>query len=336
MTNYLISTKKGIEHYFYRPYEGICMKRRLAGGIWQEHKSVLKSGRDTFGVYADDREQVHLICTDAENRLIYAIRKNDVWKKFILSGLNRDVFICDMRIYSVNGRLNLLYSALYNGETLLVHCILGDHAKPEAVAALESSHFFIYNQKVFFTDTSGRLGYVLLSDEKPSGFYFLYDDAHFGTLSSLGGKELIIFTRDSRLFINGEEILYDSRMENPVFVKGADRAYIMWKSGSFVRYIATFNGGITWSEPMRFMSTSATPSLYIAQWKDTFNLYYGYQSEKDVTLLGAPDIFSESRNFSYTDELERLKTTLGTSMRELAEARAEVARLNKIISEKKL
>lgn len=336
MTNYLIRTKNGIEHYFYRPYEGICMRRRLGAGMWQEHKSVLKSGRDTFGVYVDDREQVHLICTDAENRLIYAIRKNDAWKKFILSGLSSDVFICDMRIYPVNGRLNLLYSALYNGETLLVHCILGDHAKPQAVAALEASHFFIYKQKVFFTDASGRLGYVLLSDEKPSGFYFLYDDAHFGTLSALGVKELTIFTRNSRLFINGEEILYDSRMEAPVFVKGADRAYIMWKSGSFVRYIATFNGGITWSDPMRFMSTGVTPSLYIAQQGDAFKLYYGYQNERDVTLLGAPDIFSEGCNFSHTDELERLKSALGTSARELAEARAEVARLNKIISKMKL
>lgn len=336
MTNYLIRTKNGIEHYFYRPYEGICAKRRISGGVWQEYKSVLKSGRDTFGVYADNQDRVHLICTDAENQLIYAVRKNDVWKKFILSGLSSDVFVCDMRIYPVGGRLNLLYSALYNGETLLVHCILGDHAKPQAVATLETSHFFIYNEKVYFTDVSGRLGYVLLSDEKPSGFYFLYDDAHFGTLSTLGGKELMIFTRGSRLFINGEEILYDSRMETPVFVKGADRAYIMWKSGSFIRYIATFNGGVTWSDPMRFMSTGVTPSLYIAQQGDIFNLYYGYQNEKDVTLLGAPDIFSESRDFSHADELERLKLMLNTSMQELAEAKAEVARLNKIISKMKI
>lgn len=330
MTNFLVPTKGGVEHYFYKPYEGICLQIQSPGGSFSEHQQVISAGRDIFCVYADSDGIAHLICTDAENHLIYAVRKNNTWKKYILSTLSKDIFISDIRIYSINDRLNFLYSALYNGETLLVHCILGDHARPSTVSSLETSHFYIWDKKAYFTNVSGVLGYVSLSDEKPSFFYPVCEDAHFCTLSSLCGKDMMIFTRSSRLFINGVEILYDSRMETPIFVRGADRSYIMWKSGSFIRYIATFNGGATWSEPMRFMSTGSTPSMFIAQLGEMYNMYYGYQSQNKITLLGAPDVF-ETTISSYR-EIDDLKKQLSRSKAETASAKREIERLNKIIS----
>lgn len=333
MTNYLISSGSSAEHYFFRPYEGICCKKRMPSGLWGEHAACVPAGQDGFGAYADKSGNVHLICIDKENRLIYAVRKNDKWKKYILTSLNSDIFVSDMRLYNAGGRLNLLYSALYNGETLLIHCILGDHAKPSTVDTLETSHFYIYNKRVYYTNARGELGYVALSDEKPAGFNKLYSDAHCCTLYNLGGKELMLFTRESKLFINGEEILYDSHMEMPTLVKGADRAYIMWKSGSFVRYIATFNSGITWSDPMRFMSTGSAVSMYLAQQGESFNYYYGYNSDKDISLLGAPDIFSEPADYTLPkpNEIEKLKIMLDMTRREVMEAKKEIVRLNKTI-----
>lgn len=330
MTNFLIIRGGKVEHYFYKPYEGICMRKQSPGGTWQEHCSVLADGGDVFCVYADPKGNVHLICIDEENRLVYATQKSDIWKKYILTPLSSDIFVSDIRIYSINGRLNFLYSALYSGETLLVHCILGDHARPSTIATLETSHFYIQNHRVYFTNSSGTLGYASLSDEAPSIFHPLCEDAHFCTLSEICGKEIMIFTRNSRLYVNGGEMLYDSRMEMPVFVRGYDRSYIMWKSGSFVRYIATFNGGVTWSEPMRFMNTGITPTLYIAQTGDSYDMYYGCPGKSDITIFGVPDIFKMQNHFS--SELEDLKKQLSKSKAETMNAKREIERLNRIIS----
>ncbi len=333
MTNYLVKSGDKPEHYFFAPYEGICVKGRAISGLWQKQEQVIRDARDGFGVYADKNGNVHIICIDGENRLVYAVRRGGEWKKYTLCELSKEIYVSDMRLYNVAGRLNLLYSALYNGETMLVHCILGNHAKPATVGVTETAHFYIYDNKVYYTNADGQLGFVSLADEKPSGFSRLYDDAHYCTVCELGGKEMLLFTRQSRLFINGEEILYDSRMEMPSLVKGSDRAYVMWKSGSFVRYIASFNGGTTWSEPMRFMSTGRAVSSYIAQQGESVNYYYGYHSERELTLLGAGDIFAANDGFQLPppNELERLKVMLDMTRREVIDTKKEIVRLNTAI-----
>ncbi len=330
MTNYLIMAKDTPEHYFFKPYEGICCRSCTPGGVWQEHSNVIETGRDGFSVYADEFGKVHLICIDCENHLVYALRKNGIWKRYTLSSLSEDIFVSQMQLYQVDGRLNLLYSALYNGENMLIHCVLGDHAKPSTVATMENSHFFIDSDKVYFTNTQGTLGYCELGDEKPSRFIKYCDDAHLCTISRYGGNEFMLFIRDSKLFLNESELLYDSRMELPVFVCGSDRLYIMWKSGGFVRYITSFNGGATWSEPMRFMNTAMPFSLYLAQKDNGCILCYGCHSNKELTLLGRPELFKPRRSLSQS-EPEMLKCALDSARRELADAKQEVSRLSKIL-----
>ncbi len=330
MTNYIITCGGKSKHYFFKPYEGICQKERLPSGSWKEYESVLPEAKDCFCVYADRNSNVHLVCLDNDNRLIYAVYKEKKWKKYVLSTLSCDIFVSDMRLYNVGGRLNLLYSALYNGENMLIHCILGNHAKPSCIDTLETSHFFIYSSKVYYTNSKGELGYVLLSDEKPCGFNKLYSDAHCPTIASFAGREFLIFTRESRLFINGEEILYDSRMEMPTCIKSQNKIYVMWKSANFVRYITTFNGGITWSEPMRFMNNGMPISSYLVQDGDTFNSYYGYHSEKELTLLGAPDLLCSS-SLNLHSDLEKLKKMLDMTRQEVVNAKKEISRLNKTI-----
>ena len=333
MTNFLIMPGGVPEHYFFRPYEGICMRSRKPDGLWQERIPVIEKGRDGFAVYADKSGTVHLICVNAENKLLYAVRKDGVWKKYVLSALNDDIFVSDMHLYSVSDRLNLLYSALYNGETLIIHCILGDHAKPSTVDSLETSHFCVFGNKVYYTNSQGRLGFVSLADEKPAVFEKLYDDAHCCSIRDFGGREIMLFTRDSKLFVNGEEILYDSHIEMPVCVKGADRLYIMWKSGSFVRYITTFNGGATWSEPMRFMSTGAAISLYTAQEGNNFFNYYGYHNAHELNLLAKPKVFENPADYTLPakTELEKMKAMLDSTRKDIADAKKEISRLGEAI-----
>lgn len=333
MTNYLIMSDGKCEHYFFRPYEGICKRTRTPGGAWTEHESVIPEGRDGFGVFKDSSSCTHLICTDSENRLIYGVQKDGSWKKYVLSNISGDIYISDMRLYATCGRINLLYSALYNGENMLIHCILAGHAKPSVVDTLETPHFFIFDSKVYYTNEKGELGYVLLSDEKPCGFNKLYDDAHHPAVIKFEGKEFLIFTRQSRLFVNGEEILYDSRMETPTCINSFGKLSIMWKSGSFIRYTTTFNGGITWSEPMRFINSGAAVSTFLVQEGNTFRSYFGYHSEKNLVILGTPDIFTKKQNSCYRSgsEIEKLRSLLDVTRQEVIDAKNEISRLNKTI-----
>ena len=155
MSNYLIMPDSLPEHYFYKAYEGICVRKRNPQGIWQEHTSILPGGKDGFGIYCSKDKTVHLLCTDHENKLIYASSDGNIWKKYVISMLSQDVSVSDIHLYSIRGRLNFMYSALYNGENLLIHCILGDHAKPSTVDVCETPHFFIKKNKVYYTNSKG-------------------------------------------------------------------------------------------------------------------------------------------------------------------------------------
>lgn len=328
MANYLINRGHSGEHYFFKPYEGICMKRSGPAGTFSEHTQIVALGREPFSVLDASDGSIHLVCMDSENMLIYANCRNNVWKRYILAKLSKDIFVSNMHLYAVRGRLNLLYSALYNGEHLLIHCILGNHAKPSTVSALLDSHFFVYKNKVYYTKPDGALGFTALEDEKPEIFNRLYDDARSVSVWEDSGREFLIFIRNSRLFINGKEILYDSAIENPVFVKGADRLYIMWKSGGFIRYISSFNGGVTWSEPMRFISTGITPKLYTFRSGNALRLYYGYESGNHLTTLGVSNVFAICEN----SEPKEVKDKLSEKTQEAENAKKEVERLNKILS----
>jgi len=308
------------------------MKRRNPSGTFSEHSQIIALGRDAFSVYQAPDGSTHLICADSENMLVYANCRNNVWKRYILAKIPDGVVVSKMHLYAVNNRLNLLYSAIFGGEHILIHCILGNHAKPSTVSTLHDPHFFVYRNKVYYTKPDGALGFTSLEDEKPEVFNRLYDDAGSVSLWEDSGKEFLIFLRNSRLFINGKEILYDSSIENPIFVKGADRLYIMWKSGGFIRYISSFNGGVTWSEPMRFINTGITPRLYTLRSRNSFRLFYGYETQNKLTLLGVSDFFSKESISKENFELKDVKNKLNQKTQEAENAKKEVERLNKILS----
>lgn len=332
MSNYLIMPKNLPEHYFYKPYEGICVRKRNPQGIWQEHTSLFSGARDGFGIFCTKDKNVHLIFTDHNNNLIYAVNDSNVWKKYIISKLSADISVSDIRIYSVRGRLNFIYSALYNGENLLVHCILGDHAKPSTVDICETPHFFIKGNRVYYTNSKGILGFVSTSDEKPSGFNPVYENAHFGTVYDIDGREKILYARDGSVFLDEREISHDMHIEMPILVSAHGKIYIMWKNGGFVRYISSDNGE-DFGKTMRFMGTGQSMDIYTAQRQDSFFNYYGYHNASGLVLLGNPDVFEKSLDFTAKkeEELERVKKLLSQTQKEVISAKKEIARLGKVI-----
>lgn len=337
MTDFLITSGADTEHYFFRPYGGICMRSIKRDGLWSDYTPIVEKAKDGFSVYSDKDGSVHLICVSDENELVYAVRKRGIWKKYALTVMNENLFTSKMRLYSVDGRLNLLYSALYNGENILVHCILGDRAKPSTVSALDSPHFIIYGKKAYYTDAQGRLGFTDLTDEKPDGFNPLYDNAHSCFIRSFGGKEILLFVRDEKLYIGDREILCDSRMEAPVCIQSANRIYVMWKSGGFIRYITSSDGGASFGAPMRFMNTGEKASLITVQDGDDFFDCYGYIGKNKLSLLGKPNFLNSAADFSAPiyAEPEQLMEAIASVRTEIETAKAELARLGKIISELK-
>ena len=333
MTNYLIMRENSPEHYFYKPYEGICMRRRAPSGMWREHTQVFGGGRDGFGLFCGKDGITHILCTDHDNKLIYIAYDGEDGKKYVISKLSDDIFISDMRLYSIRGRLNLMYSALYNGENMLVHCVLGDRAKPSTVDILEAPHFFIKGERVYYTNANGVFGYVVLSDEKPSVFSPMLENAHYGSVHNIKGEEKILFVREGGVFLDGEEIARDVRLEAPVLAEAGDKIYIMWKSGDFVRYVSA-EGGQNFGEPKRFMSTGKSMGIYMAQRGDDFFDYYGYHNAHELVLLGNPDIFEKTLEFTAKKEaeLERVKGLLNQTQKEVVAAKKEIARLGKVIS----
>jgi len=333
MTNYLIMRKGVLEHYFFRAYEGICVRKRRSNGIWQEHTNVFERGKDGFGLYVDNEGVVHIICTDNENKLIYGVCEKEEWKKYVISKLNNDIFVSQIKLYSIRDRLNLMYSALYNGENLLVHCVLGDRAKPSTVDIMEDLHFCILEENVYYTNLNGNLGYVSLSDEKPSVFNSLYEDAHTGSAYKFEDKTKILFTRDKKLFLDGKELANDSLLETPIIMLGNDMFYVMWKSGGFIRYIRSKNG-TTFSEPMRFMSTGSIMSIYTVQKENLFYDFYGSQSANEIILLGNPNIFETTVNYHAPkqSELQKIRDMLNETRDDVNDTKKELERLGKLIS----
>ena len=237
-----------------------------------------------------------------------------------------------MRLYSVRGRLNLMYSALYNGENLLIHCILGDHAKPSAIDSTETPHFFIRKNRVYYTRTDGVFGFADISDEKPGVFNPVYEDAHFGSVVNIDGKERILFSRDSSVFLDGKELAHDSHIEMPIFVNARGYFYIMWKNGGFVRYIMSRNG-TDFDRPMRFMTSGKPIGIYTVQKGGEFTDFYGYDSGNAPVLLGNPEIFAVQKpsQSAPQSELQRVRAMLGKTQQDLIDAKKEIARLGKVI-----
>ena len=330
MADYIIMSGNAPEHYFYR--SGIYMKRRSFTGVWQDMTAVVAGGRDGFSVYRSKDGNVHLICVDHSGNMIYAAYSAGEWKKYVISKLNSDISVSEMRLYGIRGRLNLLYSAIYNGENLLVHCILGDHAKPSTVDTLESPHFFVKGDKVYYTNANGVLGFVDLSDEKPSVFTPVYEDAHFGTVYDIDGKERILFARNSSVFLDGQEIAHDTHIEMPVLVSVKDKFYVMWKNSGFVRYSVSIDCK-RFGQVRRFMTSGRSMKLYSVQKGNEFSHYYGYDIQNDFVLLGNPEIFEVTEHYSLPTplELEKVKNMLNKTERDISEAKKELARLGKLL-----
>ena len=289
MFNQLLIFPDRMEHYF-SSGSGICYRKRRTGDGWSEAETAVAHNVSAFCAYGDDTGISHIIHTDTGNNLYYSQMQSGQIKSHRLSSIPAEIVPENFRLYSVGGRLNLLYSARYQEDYILVHCILGNQAKPHIVSRLDSAHFGIFKSCVYYTNNQGNAGYTRLEDEKPEGFSLLFENGRCVSVMEADFSRLVAYTRENKLFVNDNELVYDSRMETPTLYSSHGKAYVMWKSGGYVRYMALGENGTAQGTPMRFMASDAEIQTFHTQIADKTGMLYGYNTLYGLHLFGKPDL----------------------------------------------
>ncbi|MCX7715758.1 MAG: hypothetical protein N2171_08545 [Clostridia bacterium] len=287
MSSYIIYKKNYIEHYFYKPNEGICSNQKLHGH-WSPHQTIYKEGLDGFCVYADAADNTHMVCTNEDGDLMYLLNKDNSWHKHILTKGNKKVFPQNFHMTILNGRVNLIYSAKYNDDILLVYCILGVSSQPLNLDTLspEYSDFFIFGSKIYYTNKDNVLGYQDFSDGKPDIFIPVAENAYMPYLTEYNGEIFLVYKSNEHIIFNGNAIFEDKNAISPIISVNSGKLIILWKSINFIRYCASQNGGATWSSPMRFVNSEKATQIFYVQSQNTIHKHYGSINNDEFHLFG--------------------------------------------------
>ncbi len=291
MTNYILLHNGDQEHYFYKPYEGLCM-RRQKNGLWQEYQILYRQSLDHFSVFIDENQIIHIICANSASEIVYLLYKGDTWHKYTLAALKEDIRPEIIKIAPAGGRLQLLYSAQYEKERLLVHCVLGNQAQPTPIDKIAASDFFISGGRVYYTNAAGALGYQDLSDGKPDRFVPIAEQASMPYVLPAGQTQLLTYIKDNSIYFQNKPVYAYKYAEDPILVPNENRLLLLWRDGDFIRYLTSLNGGATWSTPMQFVNPGKSAELYYVQKGNAIYHYYGNHSAGSLHIFGTNDLFA--------------------------------------------
>ncbi len=278
--DYIIKDKNTAEHYFIRQGSGLavaCEKNMLLP------ETILPDVKNAFCVYKADGF-LHIICVNGKNELVYILKKEEEYKQYILCELKDGLSVGDVKITSSGGRLNLLYSAAFEGEFMLIHCVLGNHALPSVIDKMSDSYFFLFGDRVYYTNRNRTLGYQELTDGKPDHFISIAENAFKPYLCTDNGKNYLVYIKDDTIYVNHIPKYADSEADTPVIAAENGYPTLVWKSGAALKY-ADISDSRT--APRRVAGTGM-PTLYSIQ--DDDGIRYNYAQKSD----GMP-YFSEPR-----------------------------------------
>lgn len=291
MTNYILLHNGAEEHYFYKPYEGLCMRQKK-NNMWQEYQVLYRQALDHFSVFIDENQIVHIICANSASEIIYLLYKGGAWHKYTLAVLKENVRPDIIKIAAAGGRLQLLYSAKYGKEQLLVHCVLGNQAQPSPIDKLLGSDFFITSGKVYYTNENRTLGCQDLSDGRPDRFVPICEGAVMPYVLPAGQTQLMTYIKDKTIYFQNKPVYENKYAEAPILVPNENRLLLLWRDGDFVRYLTSLNGGATWSTPMQFVNPGKSSELYYVQKGNAVYHYYGNHAGNSLHIFGTNDLFA--------------------------------------------
>lgn len=290
--NYILYTDNSFLFFSHSPVEGLMLKRK-SKRHWEENVSVYRDAKDGFFVYMDENKTIHILCTDSKNNIIYLTDKSSEWCDYVLSSVNPEIVPIEFKIAKAGNILNFFYTAKYKGSIILVHCVMGANAKPEILDTLceDSADFNIGGTRIYYTNKNKALGYRDFSDSKPGNFIFIEQDAINPYFLKTNDGEYLLYKKGDSLYFNQNCIFKDLSSQKPILQIHDNKLIMQWKSGNFVRYITSFNNGITWSSPMRFIGSGDKVCEFLVDTGEGAEFFYGQNLLPDPVLYGKSTLF---------------------------------------------
>ncbi len=290
--NYILYTDNTFMHFFHSPSEGLCLKEKKKGR-WSEPEIIYREALDGFSVYSDSKGLIHILCADKKGAIFYITKKDEEWKCFTLSGENPDILPIEFKIAKAGNIINFFYTAEYKRSYILVHCVLGKNAKPEILDTLyhNSPAFSVSSDKVYYTNQDKVLGFCNFSDSKPALFSKIAENATDCYAVNFCDKEYTLYKKDSFIVLNGTEIFSDPLAEKPLISVMDNKLTVQWKSNNFVRYLTSFNNGVTWSAPMRFIGSGEKICEFCILNHGEPHICYGQNLKPDPVIYGKSNLF---------------------------------------------
>ena len=169
---YLLKTDEGKKIIEYNKYEGITERCERPGG-WGISRSISKNAKNCFFAYCDKFKNMHIVTVSKNQELLYLTYKNNRWHEYKIANIKEGIEIKKIMIGDTNICKNLFYSALYNGEYILVHCVLGNMAQPSTIDKMYDENFFVNRGRIIYTNKDFNVGFRSFSDGKPDNFIII-------------------------------------------------------------------------------------------------------------------------------------------------------------------
>lgn len=330
---YLVYNNNEKQVYYHNQKRGICCAMLDAG---TRENVVLEDGTNNFFVYRSNDNTIHLIAEDIGKNLVYMECKNNQWKKYVLGSVKKEIKIKRMMIAKNRIGQSLFYSALYNGEYILVHCVLGNSAMPQTIAKLADENFFIHKSSVYYTNSNEILGYQLFADGKPEKFV-PFGKGLMPYVKNIDDKTYIVYKKEDSIWVNNNLILEDPSCMMPILANTQKGPAVVWRSAEKIKQAPLSTEKQTNVKSSVF---GLVPEMFLMSDGVQFNYYYGVISNGELKVFYSDDPFSERKNYNnekelknYKEETQKLKSIIEQLKEELTIYKNELIKLNEALKE---
>jgi len=290
MSRYIIDEANGEKSCYYKGNDGIY-KKTFSGSGWSDGRRIYKNAIKDFCVKTDANNILHILCIDNKGDIVYI--KNG-GNEHILIKSNNKIFAKKLRMYESNHRISLVYTAEYGDELLLIYCILGVNAIPVTVDTVKNDDFYLYDEKVYYQNMEGVLGYKDFADGRPDNFEAVAEDASEMYIAEINQERYEVYRNKEGIIFCGNKIIDDKCAEYPIICEREGRIMVVWESGGFMRYMVSNDGGESFNSPMRFLNNVSMMKRYIIQSGE--NYIYEYASERGRDIRFFADSGNDVKN----------------------------------------
>lgn len=334
--NYLVNDNGERQIYYFKQYEGICMLSLNFKGSRRE-KIICRDGTENFFVYRGNDGVIHIITVSKDSKLVYMIKKGDNLKRYEIGTVKTDIKIKKVMIGINNMGQSLFYSALYRGEYILVHCMLGDNAMPAAVDNLKDENFFVHKTNVYYTNADGIMGYKSFADGKPMQFVYC-GEGTMPYVCDLHNNFLLVYKKDSDICVNGKVYCTDRDAQFPIITDSNCGSVLLWKNGDYIKAVPYDNNVA--KKTVRSSAYGVQPISFAMSDGVRCNYYYGVLTKDNMKIFYSNDPFSASEDMNketlcanQREEIEKLKSMTEQLKSELIMYKNEIVRLNDLLKE---